>query len=47
MTYEYAVMTPPLFRGSAGVRVLNELTDDIRANTTLPRNTRRVLRDVV
>jgi len=29
--FEYIVMTPPPFRGSAGIRFLNQLTDDIRA----------------
>jgi hypothetical protein len=29
--FEYIVMTPPPFRGSAGIRFLNEFTDDIRA----------------
>ena len=29
--FEYIVMTPPFMRGSAGIRFLNELTDDIRA----------------
>lgn len=29
--FEYVVMTPPPVRGSAGIRFLNELTDDIRA----------------
>jgi hypothetical protein len=29
--FEYVVMTPPFMRGSAGIRFLNELTDDIRA----------------
>ena len=29
--FEYIVMTPPDFRGSAGIRFLNQLTDDIRA----------------